>query len=179
MPRWLVVTAVVLAFLALVAAAVLKAVLEEPPEHARLPALQERFGEQIAALAEAARTFPLEACPDPGSPRDLVRDIDRLGGWQKEAGSAWQVFDHPALLGAEIVFECGPASTLTFDVKRFDNPDGAWSGALLLPPDEYPAVTVWHDGRRTLIRYEDKLTPSPGTPRTIRLTFDPESLEPG
>jgi len=103
MPRWLIVTAVVLAFLALVAAAVLKAVLEEPPEHARLPASRKRFGEQIAALAEAARTFPSRPCPDPGSPRTWSATSTGLGtGRRRPVPLA--VFDHPALLGAEIVF---------------------------------------------------------------------------
>jgi len=179
MRRWLIVTAVIVAFLALVFAALLRVALEEPPEQARVPAIQERFSRQIAVLTELARSVPFEGCAERDSPPDPIREVDRMKGWWKEVEAVSAAFGSPAILGAEIVFECGGMTTITVDVKRFDNPGGAWSGALLQPSREYPASTVWHDGSRTFIRYEDRLTPPQGAPRIIRLTFDPEALKPG
>ncbi|MGD8376910.1 MAG: hypothetical protein PVF68_12270 [Acidobacteriota bacterium] len=179
MRRWLIVTAVVIAFLALAVAVLIKVALEEPPGYARVPAIQERFADAIATLADLARSVPIEGCGGHDSPQDLLREVERLEGWWKEVEAVSPAFEDPAILGAEVVFECGGGTTSTIDVKRFDNPDGAWSGALLRPSREYPATTVWHDGSRRLIRYEDRVPVSKGAPRILRLTFDPEALEPG
>jgi hypothetical protein len=177
LPIWIkIAVPLTLLLLGLLTVAVLRVLQEEIPPHAQVPGIQERFPQQIAFLAMLADEFPVEGCAD--DPEEMVEEIRQLERWWARAEAGDDVLSHPAVMGAEVMRYCGDRE-LGYSVKESTGPQGAWSPAMLFPPDEYPAVSLWHLGAHRLVRYEHRMPQPEGITRGYRLTLDLERIDPG
>jgi len=178
LPTWVKISIPVVLLLGLVVAALVKVIVEEPPEYAQVPAIQARFGEQIEILLGLARDNPSEGCPDEGSPRAIMAEVEILSSWWNRAGEQEARFRDPAILGADVVVHCD-GSTRSFSVKSYEEPTASWSRSVFFPEREWPAVSLWYAGEKRLVRYEDRLENMGENPRGIRLILDLERLAGG
>jgi hypothetical protein len=178
LPTWLKIAIPVVLFLGLAGAAVVKVMVEELPEYAQVPAIQERFGEQIEILLELARASPSDGCLDEGSPREMIAEIELLKSWWNQAGEQEARFRDPAILGADVVFHC-EGSTRSLAVKSYEEPTASWSRSAIFPSREWPSANLWYAGEKRLVRYEDRLEDAGESPRGIRLILDLERLVTG
>ena len=176
-PTWLKIAIPVVLFLGLAVAAVVKVMVEEPPEYAQAPAIQARFGEQIEILLELARASPSDGCLDEGSPREIMKEVEILTSWWSQVGEQEARFRDPAILGADVVFYC-EGSTRSLSVKSYEEPTASWSRSVIFPEREWPTVSLWYAGEKRLVRYEDRLEDTGESPRGIRLILDLERLAP-
>lgn len=153
--------------LGIVGAAVLKLMLEEPPEYAGVKQIQARYGEQLALLAGFAVSDPVTGCDDTDPGDDPMAVLQRMNPLLERVEEIRGHFEMPEILGAEVVFYCGE-SMRSFVVKSFDR--FSWSKPASFAPQEWPAVSLWHSRSGPFVRYEDKL-PDAGA-GSIRLTVD-------
>ena len=177
-PTWLKIAIPVGLLLGLAFAALIKVLLEEPPEYAQLPAIQARFGEQLDILLELARTNPSDGCTYHDAPQDVLRQVELLKPWWEQVDVIRDRFADPAIVDAEVVYYCDDFGfgENSFGIKDYQEPIGSWSRSLFLPANEFPSVSLWHAGPRQLVRYEDRLSASDGISRGIRLVLDLERL---
>jgi hypothetical protein len=176
LPLWLKIgiplTILLLGMMVLAAIQVLQ---EKIPAYGQVPAVQERFPQQIAFLHEMAESVSMQEC---GS-RPGLETPALLEPWWERARSGEQLLSDPAILGAEVMRYCEDGSQVGFGVKNYEGPEGAWSLSIFLPAGGYPSVTLWRLGARRLVRYEDRQPGSSGVVNGIRLTVDLEKLAPG
>jgi hypothetical protein len=174
-PTWLKISIPIVVILGLVVAALIKVVLEKPPLHARVPAIQARFAEQIEALRELAASVPGDGCVMDESPLEVVRTLERLDDWWEQIDRREDLFDDPAILGAHILYYCD-GGTSAFAVKPYDELVDAWSANEMLSREEWPRATLWFLGRKRVVRYEDRLQNESGDPTGFRIVLDPDLL---
>jgi hypothetical protein len=160
--------------LGLAVLAALRILQEEIPAYGQVPAVQERFPEQLAFLLEMAESLPEHRCGEE-SPLDT---ITLLEPWWERLGSGEELLSDPAILGAEVLRFCGDGRQVGYGVKEYQGPQGAWSRSIFFPSGEYPSVTLWRRGARRLIRYQDRQQAASGDVNGIRLTLDLEKLQP-
>jgi hypothetical protein len=175
-PTWLKISILIVVVLALMVAALIKVMLEKPPVHARVPAIQARFAEQIEALRELAASVPGDGCVMDESPLEVVRTLERLDDWWKRVDRREGLFDDPAILGAHMLYYCD-GGTSAFAVKPYDGLVDAWSPSELLARDQWPRATLWYLGQKKVVRYEDRLQNESGDPTGFRIVLDPQLLE--
>ena len=176
LPIWLKIgIPLTIVLLGLMVLAGIQVLQEEIPAYGQVPAMQERFPQQIAFLHEMAENVPMKTCGDhPG-----LDTLTLLEPWWERARSGEDVLSDPAILGAEVLRYCEDGRQVGYGVKNYEGPEGAWSPSIFLPAAEYPSVTLWRRGARRLIRYEDQQPGSSGVVNGIRLNVDLEKLAPG
>jgi hypothetical protein len=176
LPLWLKIgfplTIVLLGLMVLAAIQVLQ---EEIPAYGQVPAMRERFPQQIAFLHEMAESLPMKEC----SGHSGLDALALLEPWWERVRGGEQLLSDPAILGAEVMRYCEDGSQVGYGVKSYEGPEGAWSRSIFFPAAEYPSVSLWRRGARRLIRYKDRQPASSGVANGIRLTVDLEKLAPG
>jgi hypothetical protein len=189
MPTWLKILLPILVVVALLAAALTRAVMEEIPAHAQPAVLQDRFTEQLAFLREMAESLPMDACAN-----DLLADVELDGNadldailedlqsilaplerWNDQITAGWPALDDPVILSADVVQFCDDSGN-TFVIKPYEAPSIAWSTAIFTAGDQQPPVSLWFVGSKRQVRYTARVGGSDEDPLFIRLTLDLEGL---
>ena len=164
---WLKIAIPIVLFLGFAGAALVKIMIEEPPEYATAPRIETRFSAQLAILTELAASYPLGSCVEEEPPTSLVKKLDRLNPWPERTDEVRDRFEAPGILAAEIIFRCGE-SISSFGLKSFDG--FSLSRPHSFPPPEWPAVSLWYSGAGRFMRYEDRPADAGGA--IIRLSVD-------
>jgi hypothetical protein len=180
MPRskfrtWLKILVPAALLLGVVAAVIVKVLVEELPAYAQTAAIQARFGEQLECLQELMLRQPGPACLDHDSPLQVMAGIERLEPWWDRFEERADLFAEPVILAAGVVIFCDGAEH-SFNIKNYDEPTGLWSRSVLFPGEEWPSVSLWYGQSHRVVRYEDRLTDEDGTRKGIRLALDLELL---
>ena len=189
MPTWLKILLPILVVVALLAAAVIRVLMEEVPAHAQPAVLEERFAEQLAFLREMADSIPVSVCTDdllasveldgsadPDAVRKNIQSIlAPLEQWDEQATAGWSALDDPVILSADVIQFCNDSGS-TFVIKPYEAPSIAWSTAIFTANDQQPPVSLWFAGTTRQVRYNARVGGSDVDPLVIRLILDLEGL---
>jgi len=152
--------------------AAIQVLQEKIPAYGQVPAVQERFAQQIAFLHEMAESLPMKECGGESG----LETLTLLEPWWERTQNGEHLLSDPTILGAEVLRFCEDGSQVGYGVKNYEGPEGAWSLSVFLPAGEYPSVTLWRRGVQRIVRYEDRQPGSSGVVNGIRLTLDLERL---
>jgi hypothetical protein len=189
MPKWLKILLPIVVVVALLAAAVIRFVMEEVPAHAQPAVLESRIAEQLSFLREMIESLPMNVCTDEllasielDASADPDAILERLKGilaplqqWNEKATSEWSTLDDPVILSADVVQFCDGSGS-TFTIKPYEASSIAWSTAIFTASDQQPPVSLWSAGAKRQVRYNARVGGSDEDPLIVRMILDLEEL---
>jgi len=177
--------------LALFVALLVMFFFEQPPANAQAGAIEARFGEQLAELQTLAEAFPVEECGQlhgyvPGlqhrlgiastpEAHDTGKAHTQAAAWRTRVEKSLPLFDDSVILGGGWVFDCDGSSTV-FEVKPYYD-WRALSRTMVVPPTEWPMVSISYVGRQRVIYYQNQIEDDRGIVMRFHLIIDLEGLE--